>query len=536
MSDNYDGPPLDVYEAGAHGDDRAAVDQVHEPEPGQAVRTPTQDLEAEWAIIGAMMMAPSAIEAAEAAGLRSEDYLRPGHRVLHDAILAVRDSGREVDTLLTIAQLRRMSVEGHGTRKLVPALDYVGGPGEVMTMAERVPSIVNAKAYAEGVVDASTNRRLLDAGNRIGELAVDPTVSPDEGVRGMEQIMLEVVTRNGAQHEAGEVFDADASIDRWAERYERLQDAEEFEKETVSWGRPELDERLGRMGRGSVFVPAGWTKHGKTWFVLDVIEAVCRQGERVLLHSAEMSDDQVVDRWVAMGGFDYTKVQEKALPWSVIRDRVEQMRSWKRRVVQGKTTVARIRAQVSRAKLEGRPFRVVVIDHLGLVRPDRGAKFQPRREFVEDACAELQAMAEEYGFTLLLVCQLSRPERKPGDHPRFKRPPFEGDLKEASGIEQIATSVIFVHRVMDPETGKFNGQASQILFPFHRLRPTPRGLHAEFALPSQRPAGAVGSAYRFEPVTIERSEPSPAVTAAQEAVEGAFGPVTLEPSNDDIPF
>jgi len=289
------------------------------------------------------------------------------------------------------------------------------------------------------------------------------------------------------------------------------------------------------MQGGDVFVPAGWTKHGKTWFVLDVAEAVMKQGARVLIDSGEMRDTQLVDRWMGMGGHNLTALEEGRIPWSVLAERRREIASWDRRTLTGRMTIERLRSQVSRAKLEGRPYRLVIVDHLGLVRPGPGQGRQGRREFVEDVCAELKAMAEEYHFTLLLVSQLSRPAAVKDAHERYLRPPIASDLKEASGIEQIATSVIFVYRRMDKNTGKFDGQSAYLLFPFHRSRATPDPVTCMFTLPV-RPGSASQSAYRFEPVTIELSEPPAAVQEVKEALEGTFGPLTIVPSTDDIPF
>lgn len=501
---------------------------------GDQSQSVPQNLEAEEALLGAMLSHPRGVAAADEVGVRAEDFYRPSHRVLFDTILEVRDGGVEVDELTTINALRASTAKQHDGKD-VPALPFVGGAAAVMTLQERCPAVSNAKSYAEVVVEAARKRSVVETGHAMAALGMDATVGAEDAIRQAETQLLELVTAASREHERGDVHDSEPSMTSWLDRYARMMDVEEFEKETLSWGRPELDERLGRMTRGGVYVPAGWTKHGKTWFVLDVAEAVCEQGERVLIASGEMNDVELVDRWVAMAGHDYTAVQEHRIPISTIKPRVEQIRGWQRRTITGKLSIARIRSQVSRAKLEGKPFRLVVLDHLGLLRPDRGAKFQPRREFVEDAVAELKAMAEEYGFTLLLVCQLSRPERTPGNHPRFKRMPIETDLKEASGIEQIATTVVFVYRRMNPETGRFEAQEAVLGMPFHRSRPTPEPLPVEFVLPSR---AASSGAYRFVPVSSATTSPTPEAQAVQGKLEETFGPVTVvaPPTYDDVPF
>lgn len=537
----YDGPPIDQYEDAGHG---AAADRA--PRDLEPAHLPPQDLWAEEATLGAMLREGHAtILTALDRGLEGRHFYRPSHRVIYDAIVAQYHDNGAVDTLTIINRLRATKVKDElvGRGKEVIALGYVGGAGAVMTLEERVPAAANAKQYIDDVVEVATKRRMVEIGHEIARYGYDTTVTGDDGVRQAEQELLALVKDTGEKHRRGDVVETDASIDRWAAAYERYHDDEElYERETLSWGSVELDERLGRMRPGQLFVPAGPTKHGKTWFCLDVAEAVMQQGARVLIDSGEMEDEELVERWIAMGGHNYTAVQEKRIPPSVMAERVKVLRRWRRRTTTGRMSIERLRAQVSRAKLEGDPFRMVVVDHLGLVRPAPGAARHGRTEFLEDAVAELKAMAVEYGFTLLMVCQLSRPPQEKDTHPRYLRPPIQSDLKGASGIEQIATAVIFVWRQMDRATGKFVGQKAHLLFPFHRSRPTPKSLPCEFVLPA-RPGQLSGSAYKFVPVTVDNDEgstPTPEMVSVQEQLEGTFGPLQVVPNapanDDDIPF
>lgn len=559
----YEGPPIEVYGDSA-GEEPAAVRRgdaphvVEEPKPrrmdrdpkpeyrADAGHLPPQALEAEEASLGALMMSGKAIETAWELGLEDHHFYRPSHRLILRAIYQLAER-QAVDELSVINELKRMDggkVRGKdGKLEAITALAAAGGPQAVMTLSERCPAVANHKAYAAEVLDYAAKRKLVEVGHHLATIGYDTTVSIEDGVRMAEQTLLEVVRSTGQKHTHGDVVDTDTSMDRWAAVYERYHDDQEaLLRDTLSWGRTELDERLGRMRPGQLFVAAGWTKHGKTWWCMDVTEAVMDQGARVLVDSGEMDDDELVDRWVAMGGHNYTAVQDKTVPWSTLQPRLEVLRTWRRRTTTGRMTIERIRSQVTRAQLEGDPFRLVVVDHLGLLRPGPGMGRHGRTEFLEDAVAELKAMAQEYGFTLLLVCQLSRPPQEKDTHPRYLRPPIQSDLKGASGIEQIATSVVFVYRQMNRQTGRFEGQKAHLLFPFHRSRPTPKSLPCEFVLPA-RPGQLSSSAYRFEPVTVdddESSEPTPAMVAVQEQLEGTFGPLQVVPNapadDDDIPF
>lgn len=527
-------PPVDAYDT--------PTEDVTKARPrrrlDEAVHLPPQDLEAEEALLGAMLMGATALRAADEAGVEVDHFYRPGHRLIYEAALAVRDDGAAVDELTVVSKLRSMPAAHvvEGKKVETNALELVGGPASVISLAQRYVTVTNAPSYARAVIAAATKRRLVEAGHEVARIGYDPTIEVDESVRAAEATLLEVVTAAGAKHERGDVADTEQSVDKWAAAYERRSNHELLEQDTLSWGSVELDERLGRMRAGAVFVPAGWTKHGKTWFVLDVAEAVMEQGHRVLIDSMEMSDEELMDRFVAMGGHNLSNLEAGSIPWSTLAPRRKQINGWQRRTLSGRGTVDRLRSQVSRAKLEGRPYRLVVLDHLGLLRPGPGQGRQGRREFVEDAVAELKAMAEEYAFTLLLVSQLSRPAPVKDAHERYLRPPIQSDLKEASGIEQIATAVIFVYRRMKKDTGRFDGQSAVLLMPFHRSKAPPEPLPCEFVLPG-RPGTPSSIAYRFVPRLPVEEKPTPEVAAVQTAIEGTFGPVSIaHHDNDGIPF
>ncbi|MEO6867282.1 MAG: DnaB-like helicase N-terminal domain-containing protein, partial [Gaiellales bacterium] len=89
---------------------------------------PPQSLEAEEAILGALLMSQSAIEIAVDLKLKDTDFYRPSHRTIFRAImmLAERDA---VDELTVIGELKHQNVLGE-----------VGGAAAIMTLAGRVPA------------------------------------------------------------------------------------------------------------------------------------------------------------------------------------------------------------------------------------------------------------------------------------------------------------------------------------------------------------------------------------------------------------
>ena len=63
-------------------------------------RIPPQNLEAEKAVLGAMLFEPTVIPGVSSV-LNSEDFYFPSHRLIYETILALCDKGQPVD-LLTV--------------------------------------------------------------------------------------------------------------------------------------------------------------------------------------------------------------------------------------------------------------------------------------------------------------------------------------------------------------------------------------------------------------------------------------------------
>ena len=110
-------------------------------------RIPPQNLDAEKAVLGAMLVEPRVIPEL-ASVLKSEDFYFPSHQQIYGTILALCDRGQPVDLLTVDADLKRKSKNDH-----ILAAD-------IAAMAENaLPS--HAAAHALLVKEASQKRTLL---------------------------------------------------------------------------------------------------------------------------------------------------------------------------------------------------------------------------------------------------------------------------------------------------------------------------------------------------------------------------------------
>ncbi|MFB7501610.1 DnaB-like helicase N-terminal domain-containing protein [Streptomyces sp. NPDC056161] len=131
-------------------------------------RLPPQDIEAEQAVLGGMLLSADAIGEVVNV-LDPSDYYRPAHESIHRAICDLHHAGQPVDPIILSAEL---STRGDLTR--------IGGASYLHSLVDAVPTAANAEYYAEIVRGKARLRRLVEHGTRLVEWASAPGADPEE--------------------------------------------------------------------------------------------------------------------------------------------------------------------------------------------------------------------------------------------------------------------------------------------------------------------------------------------------------------------
>lgn len=108
-----------------------------------------RDLDAERAVIGACLVAGTALDRARKI-LTAEDFYRPAHELIWDAMLTVAHDGRPVDALTVLEQLRK-------DRDLTRA----GGAPYLHTLYAAAPVTETVGEHARIVRELATRRRVI---------------------------------------------------------------------------------------------------------------------------------------------------------------------------------------------------------------------------------------------------------------------------------------------------------------------------------------------------------------------------------------
>lgn len=119
-----------------------------EGSPAALERMPPQDIDAERAILGGMLLSKDAIADVMKAIPNGTEFYRPVHQTIYDAILAVYARGEETPDPITVtAELTRTG-----------EIARIGGAGYIHTLVQAVPTAANASYYAEIIAELAMAR------------------------------------------------------------------------------------------------------------------------------------------------------------------------------------------------------------------------------------------------------------------------------------------------------------------------------------------------------------------------------------------
>src|SRR5438309_5031816 len=147
-------------------------------------RVPPHNLEAEESLIGAMLLSGDAIASAVNIHLGADDFYKPAHGHVYDAICTLYAQGEPVDPVTVAEELRRADL-----------VDAVGGLPALLSLEARTPATSNAARYASIVEDHALLRRLIGVAGEIAEMGYDLPEDVAGTIDRAEAMVYEVAER-----------------------------------------------------------------------------------------------------------------------------------------------------------------------------------------------------------------------------------------------------------------------------------------------------------------------------------------------------
>lgn len=202
------------------------------------------------------------------------------------------------------------------------------------------------------------------------------------------------------------------------------------EKETISTGFKELDDKLKGWQRGEELVVfMGRTGQGKSWLGLKFAITAALAGENVGIYSGEMSKEQLQERIICCAKQTYTSTREEAIAF--IRANKLSIKIITQKELRGRASVADIERFIVENNLT-----LVVVDQLSLMEDTTCKPGTPLRQQYGNISMDLFTLSSRYTLPIILLVQSNR---QGGEN---KNGPALENIAESDAVAQNATRVI----------------------------------------------------------------------------------------------
>ncbi len=391
-------------------------------------RLPPQDLDAEQATLGAMLLGGEATSRV-AEFLRPDDFYRDAHRFICEACFRLFEAREPVDLVTVAAALRS------GDK-----LETIGGFEYLERLVRATPYSTNVEQYARVVREKGMLRQLLFCSQTIARSCYDPESTAAEALDGAGASIMQL-----AQRHAPTGFKAvrDVSLEVYTQAEDNWRRGSDITG--ISTGYAKLDNMLSGLQAGDLVIVAARPSMGKTSLAvcMGMNAALAREPAKVGLFSLEMSTNQLVSGMICTHAkVDLSKWRSGQLEttdWDRIAHAMNELNSAPIFIDDSSSlSPLEMRARARRLQSE-QGLDLLIVDYLQLMRGN--TRTDNRVNEIGEISRSLKGLAKELGVPVLALAQLSRAvEQRPNKRPLLS------DLRESGQIEADADVVMFLYR------------------------------------------------------------------------------------------
>ncbi len=391
----------------------------------EATLTLPHRLDAEQAVLGAILIDNRGLDAALSAGLGADQFFRDAHRRIYRAILALGERRSALDFVTVKAELDRAGdLEEVGVAYLASVIDN----GVRSANLDHYVALVQEQAQLRAIILHA--RSVLE---RAMAAEDTPATVLDDAVNGLLAI--------GQRSEVGQLVEGDRIA---SEAMAYLEEIDQRRRGGAVSGVPsgfiELDRLLDGFQPGQLIIMAGRTSEGKTALAMQMALA----SESCAFFSCEMERMELALRQLAVLG----RVDGWALRRGLLSSSETGRLSHAMQLLADSgvaiddtsaITVSQIRAKARRRQVT-RGLKLVVVDYLQLMTAETGRRRETTREQdVTSLSRGLKALAKDLHVPVLALSQFNR-NLRPEEEPTL------GHLRESGALEQDANVVLLIHR------------------------------------------------------------------------------------------
>ena len=417
-------------------------------------RVPPQNIEAEQAVLGAMMIDREAISKATEL-LRDNDFYRQDHRAVFQVIVDLFNSNQAVDMVTVTEALKKAG-----------KLEDVGGIQFITYLANAVPTAANVSYHAKIVEEKSLLRQLISVSTQIAGSGYEGSEDVNTLLDNAERMILGVSERKISRDFAPIKEVVMSAVDRIDELYNKKGGIT-----GLATGFIDFDHLTSGLQPSDLILIAARPSMGKTALVLNMAQNIAiREKKAVAFFSLEMSKEQLVQRMLC----SEASIDSSRLRIGELEDKDWEKLIWaadglsQAQIFIDDTpgiTVMEMRAKARRLKVE-HDLQLVVIDYLQLMQGSGKKNSENRQQELSDISRSLKALARELNVPVVALSQLSRSVES-----RQSKRPMLSDQRESGALEQDADLVGFLYREDYYDRDTENKNITELIIAKHRNGP-----------------------------------------------------------------
>ncbi|MBD9372790.1 hypothetical protein IB238_09175 [Rhizobium sp. ARZ01] len=373
----------------------AAVDMSLHPTYRDQQRELPSSIDAEKALLGAILINADAIDAIRAP-LEPAHFYEPLHGQIFDAMVDLRKAGRSITTITVKSYVPDTMIDGRTPAQYLAKL------------AADAVNVVNAPDYADGIMDRAARRALVSLGHKIEDAAFSLELDIMDEFEALRARFEDVARALNGQPQAKTLADAaKRSLASTALAYQGKG------LSGVDYGISFLMNMIGPLLPGQLVIMGGMTKHGKSSLMEQIVAGAAMNGHPIWINSGEMKDEELARRALAR----ITDIKA----WQQVRGKVSERdyerletarrnaETWQERVfIRDDSMTLR---QIEREIADFAKFHeggMAVVDHVGLVEKDQNHARTSDAEFASIVTRKLKVSAGKNRLPIVAAAQLKK--------------------------------------------------------------------------------------------------------------------------------
>ncbi len=398
------------------------------------MKVPPHSMEAEMAVLGAMLIDKDAIDSVKEV-LESKHFYLDKHRKIFEAICELNLKDEPVE-LLTVAEYLKKNNK----------LDEIGGQKYLGDLMEKVSTPAHTQNYAKLVKEKALLRDIIN----ISTTLIEKSYSGQNDVEnildyGQNQILL--VAQKSTDHGFQSTYDLRMKIS------EQLENAYKEKKliTGIPTGFKKFDEITSGLQKADLIILAARPSQGKTAMALNIAyHAAVENKKTVAIFSLEMNWASLYQRMICSAArVNMREIRSgffRRDSWPLLSNEISKISEagiWMddTPALDILDIRTRTRKLVNQLRARNQTLDLIIIDYIQLIRSH--GRRENRQQEVSEISRLLKDLARSLNIPVLALSQLNR---RTEDKSREGGKPQLSDLRESGSLEQDADVVALIYR------------------------------------------------------------------------------------------